>query len=69
MMKKEMQQQTQDPEREEKEFEQIVKDINQSIAESCARPGKSGLTFEQFKAHFLKNLSKSSIPLSVHGSN
>ncbi len=68
-MNKETQQQIQDPETEAKEFEKILKDINKSIAESCSRPGKSGLTFEQFKAHFLKNLTGTSIPISVHGSN
>lgn len=57
-----------DPETEAAEFENILKDINKSIAESCSRPGKSGLTFEQFKVQFLKKFSQAGTPLPAHAS-
>lgn len=58
-------QQIQDPETEAKELENILRDVGLSIAQSCTRPGKSGLTFEQFKANFLKTVAKTAIP--AHG--
>lgn len=63
-MKKEITQpQIQDPETEAQEFEQLLKHMAKTIAEDCARPGKSGLTFTQFKAQYLKNLASISTPL------
>ena len=56
-----------DAETEAAEFEKILKDVGKSIAQSCSRLGKSGLTFEQFKANFLKTVAKTALP--SHGSH
>ena len=56
-----------DAETEAKEFENILRDVGQSIEKSCTRLGKSGLSFAQFKADFLKKVTKTSLP--SHGSH
>ena len=43
-----------DTETEAAEFENILKDVGKSIAQSCTHVGQSGLNFEQFKPNFLK---------------
>lgn len=58
-----------DPETEAAEFESMLRDVNKSIAQSCSRPGKSGLTFEQFKAQFFKKLSQAGTPFPAHVSH
>ncbi|MBX9743534.1 MAG: hypothetical protein K2W99_08370 [Chthoniobacterales bacterium] len=62
-MKKEMiHPEIQDEETEARELEQILKDMAKSIVESCSKPGKSGLTFSQFKAQYLKNIANAVAP-------
>lgn len=54
-----------DPDAEAAEFENILRDVGKSIGESCERLGKSGLTYAQFKANFLKTLAKTATPPRV----
>ena len=66
-MNKETQQQIQDPETEAKELEHALHDMSKAIRESNKRPGKSGLSYSEFKAHFLATIAET--PEPVYGSH
>ncbi len=55
-MKKGMQE-IKDPETEARELEDILREVGKSLQESTMRLGKSGLTYAQFKANFLKKMT------------
>jgi len=58
-----------DPETEAAEFESMLKDMSKAVREANKKPGKSGLTYSEFKTHFLEQLSKNRSHILVHGSH
>ena len=58
-------QQIQDPEIEANELEHALHDMSKSVREANRRPGKSGLSYSEFKAHFLATIAET--PVAAHG--
>ena len=44
----------------------MLKDMSKAVREANKKPGKSGLSYLEFKAHFLKQLSKAGTPLPAN---
>jgi hypothetical protein len=49
-----------DPETEAKELENALHDMSKAVREANKKPGKSGLSYSEFKAHFLTTIVKTS---------
>lgn len=64
-MKKGMQQQIQAPEIEAKHLEHALHDMSKTVREANKKLGKSGLSYSEFRAHFLTTIAET--PALIHG--